>query len=89
MGLNKASDGSVSGAEGQAVATKLSDKPPSITVQFTPEDFDLIHQFAYRSGMSVAQVAKLSILRFIVDAEKGKHPQLLSEFQTGIQPGNA
>ncbi len=71
------------------MAIKLSDKPPSITVQFTPEDFDLVHQFAYRSGMSVAQLAKLSILRFIVDAEKGKYPELLREFQTGIQPGNA
>ena len=71
------------------MAMKLSEKPPSITVQFTPEDFDLIHQFAYRAGMSVAQVAKLSILRFIVDAEKGKYPDLLSEFRTGIQPGNA
>ncbi len=75
--------------EDKGMATKLSDKPPSITVQFTPEDFDLIHRFAYRTGMSVAQVAKLSILRFIVDVEKGKHPELLREFQTGIQPGNA
>lgn len=71
------------------MATKLSDKPQSITVRFKPEGFHLIHQFAYLTCMSVAQLAKLSILRFIVDAEKGKYPALLREFQTGIQPGDA
>ncbi len=67
---------------------KLSTKPPTITVQFSPEDFDMIHRFAYRSGMSVAQVAKLGILRLIVDAETGVVP-LLPEFHSGISAGNA
>ena len=67
---------------------KLSTKPPTITVQFSAEDFDMIHRFAYRSGMSVAQVAKLGILRLIVDAEQGTVP-LLPEFRTGIPAGHA
>ena len=70
------------------MVAKLRTAPPTITVQFSPEDFDMIHRFAYRSGMSVAQVAKLGIVRLIADAEAGRVP-LLPEFQTGITPGNA
>ena len=71
------------------MSTKLSNQPPRIMVNLSPEDFDMVHRFAYRSGMSVAQLAKLSILRFINDAEKGMFPDLLPEFRNGIQPGNA
>jgi hypothetical protein len=66
----------------------MKTKPPTITVQFTPEDFDRIHQFAYRAGMSVAQVAKLGIVRLMVDAETGVI-KLLPEFADGIPTGHA
>ncbi len=61
-------------------------KPPTITVQFTPEDFDMIHRFAHRAGSSVAQVMKLGVLRLIVQAERGEVPNMLPEFRPG-EPG--
>ena len=62
--------------------------PPTITVQFSPEDFDMIHQFAHRCGVSVAQVAKLGILRLMAQAAKGEIA-MLPEDRAGIQSGNA
>ena len=64
-------------------------KPPSITVQLTREDYDLIHQFAHRCGTSVSQVAKIGILRLICQAERGE-VAMLPEFRAGpVTTGNA
>ena len=62
--------------------------PPSITVQFTPEDYDTIHQFAHRCGTSVSQVAKIGIFRLMAQAARGE-VAMLPEDRAGVQSGNA
>ena len=59
-------------------------KPPTITVQLTPEDFDVIHKSAHRFGASVSQLMKLGTLRLITQIERGEYiPEVLPEYQPG------
>lgn len=62
--------------------------PPTITIQLTPEDFDMVHQFAHRCGTSVSQVAKIGIFRLMAQAATGE-VAMLPEDRNGTQTGHA
>jgi len=72
------------------MSCKLSTKLPSITVQMSQEEYDMIYRFAHRSGASVSQVVRLGTLRIINQIEKGEYiPEVLSEYRNGMRPGHA
>jgi len=70
------------------MTTKL--RPPTLTVHLSAGDIDLIHRFAHRTGASVSQVVMLGVLKLINAVERGEvMPEVLTEFRSGIKPGNA
>ena len=72
------------------MAIKLSSNSPRVVLDLSREHFDMIQRFAHRSGASVHQVMIAGALNLITAIEKGEiMPEALSEYRTGIRPGNA
>ena len=66
----------------------MSKQTPRVMIGLTPEEFQAVHEMAFRTGSSVSRLGQLALVRLLNDIETGKIP-ILAEFDNNVSPGHA